>query len=100
MYKLIVDGTCAGMIEKPVWVRHEKDIYRLCNEPEAEGVAYQNVVYQLCGRKRMRGTEPEATLKECNAGELLAQAETALNDLAEMCLDQEYRITTMELGDM
>ncbi len=98
MLRVIKDGISLGMTEAPNYVKQAHNgCYVLCPEPEASGIAFGGVVYHLLGRKNLDGTET-VRLELVDAGVELAGTKMAQEDADAMNVDQEYRLTLLELG--
>lgn len=65
---------------------------------EAQGICFAGTVYNMLGRQAMTGVENTVMLEPVDAGELQAAANTAIRDADAMNVDQEYRLTLLELG--
>ncbi len=105
MFKIIRDTQIIGMTERPNYIRQlDNGSYTLCDEPEAQGVAYEGTPYHLWGRPEMDGTESVAlvtvdagTLLHERLGEIATKSDGissltltlagALADMAEMIID-------------
>lgn len=105
MYEIIKDAQTIGMTERPNYIRQlPNGAYTLCDEPQAQGVAYEGVPYHLWGRPEMDGTESVAlvtvdagTMMFERLGEIAAKSDNlsdlqvivmgALADMAEMIMD-------------
>lgn len=98
MFKIIKDGGGVGMTEAPTYIKKaENGCYVLCPEPEASGIAFEGTVYHLAGREALEGAETVA-LEQIDAGVELAATNAAVEDADAMNVDQEYRLTLLELG--
>lgn len=105
MYRLIREdtGELIAYIEEPVWNRWNPSSHcyiGVKSEREAQGVAYQGIPYQLFGHESYESGNEEATaiIKEMDAGPMLQEQEEAMRDADEMMVDQELRLTMLELG--
>lgn len=98
----ISDGECLGLTEAPNYIKQseENGCFILCPEPEASGIAFDGVPYQLLGRPPMEGTEDMETvmLDTVDIGEMFQRSQSAYPDLDAMAVDHEYRLTLLELG--
>lgn len=98
MLKIIKDGTCLGMTEAANYIRQAKNgCYVLCPEPEASGIAFAGTTYHLLGRDGMEDQDT-VMLEETDAGAEIQAAKVAAADTDGMIVDQEYRLTLLELG--
>lgn len=98
MYKIIKDGGCIGMTEAPTYIKQAANgCYILCPEPEASGISFEGTVYHLLDREPLDGAE-SVMLEAADAGAELAATNIAVEDADAMNVDQEYRLTLLELG--
>lgn len=100
MVKIIktTDGTSLGLAENLTYIRqHENGCYVLCPEPEASGIVISGTVYHLFDRDELEGVET-VVLEAVDAGEALNGATQAIADADSINVDQEYRLTLLELG--
>lgn len=102
MYKITStsDGAGLGMTEAPVYIMQAANgCFVLCSEPKmVQGICFAGTVYNLLGKQAMTGVENTVMLEPVDAGELQAAANTAIRDADAMNVDQEYRLTLLELG--
>ena len=98
MFRITQNGVSIGMTEAPNYIKQtDNGCYVLCPEPEASGIVFAGTPYRLLGRDGMEGAET-VMLEETDAGmELLAVKQQA-EDADGMMVDQEYRLTLLELG--
>lgn len=98
MFKIIKDGTSLGMTEAPTYVRQaENGCFVLCQEGQATGIAYGGTVYHLLGREAVEGAE-SVILEKTDAGDLVKRIQDTAKDVDAMNVDQELRLTLLELG--
>lgn len=98
MFKIIKEGTSLGMTEAPTYVRQaENGCFVLCQEGQATGIAYGGTVYHLLGREALEGAE-SVILEETDAGDLVKRIQDTAKDVDAMNVDQELRLTLLELG--
>lgn len=98
MYRIIKDGVSVGMTATPTYIkRAENGCYVLCPELEASGFVVGETVYHLLGRPELKGV-PTAFLIEVDSGTELAGAQKCAADSDAMNVDQELRLTMLELG--
>ena len=99
MYKITRDGATLAMTEAPTYIKQaENGCLILCTEEEAQGVANAGTPYNLLNRQPMEGVEITVALEEADAGEMLASITQATADTDAMNVDQELRLTMLELG--
>ena len=98
MFKIIKDGGCIGMTEEPTYIKQAANgCYILCPEPEASGIVFAGTPYHLLGREGMEDVET-VMLAATDTGAELAATNIAVEDADAMNVDQEYRLTLLELG--
>ncbi len=98
MYKVTRDGVCLGMTEAPNYIKQvDNGCFNLCPEPEASGIVFVGTAYHLLGREGMEDVET-VMLEETDAGAEIQAAKLAAEDADGMLVDQEYRLTLLELG--
>lgn len=98
MYKIVKGGVTVAMTEAPTYIkRAENGCFVLCTEEEAQGIAYCGTPYHLLGRAEMEGVE-SIILEKTDAGEEIQAAKQQAADADGMLVDQEYRLTMLELG--
>ena len=98
MYKISSAGATLAMTEAPNYIRQaENGCFVLCAAEDAAGIVHAGTVYHLLGRPDIEGTET-VTLEQTDAGGLILEARQAVADADAMNVDQEYRLTMLELG--
>lgn len=98
MFKIIKGDGSIGMTEAPTYIKRAGNgCFVLCPEPEASGIAFEGNVYHLAGREALEGAETVA-LEPTDAGVELDATKAAQEDADAMNVDQEYRLTLLELG--
>lgn len=98
MYRIKKDGATVAMTEEPTYIKQaENGCFVLCRSEEATGIAHNGTPYHLLGREEMEGVET-VMLEEVDAGRMLLEAEQAAADADAMTVDQELRLTMLELG--
>ena len=98
MYEIRKDDAVLALTEKPNYIyRHGDGFYALCDEAQAQGIAVNGKPYSLHGRTPMEGCD-SVLLVETDAGTLLVEARHAADDADALTVDQEYRLTMLELG--
>lgn len=91
------DGDIVGMTAAPNYIKQvENGCYNLCPEPEASGIVFDGTVYHLLGRAELVEAET-VMLEEVDSGQLLTATQQAIADADGMIVDQEYRLTLLEL---
>lgn len=98
MYKIIKDGAALAMTEAPNYIRQQENgCYALCAAEDAAGIVHAGTVYHLLGRPSLEGVET-VVLEQTDAGAMLVEARQAAEDADALNVDQEYRLTMLELG--
>ena len=90
MYKIITNTGETHLTEKPNFIRkHENGCFVLTDEATAEGVAYNGTPYLFAGG---------AICCEVDKGADILETEKTVSDNDAMNVDQEYRLTLLELS--
>ena len=90
MYKIITHTGETHLTEKPNFIRkHENGCFVLTNEAMAEGVAYNGTPYLFADG---------VICYEVDKGADILETEKTVSDNDAMSVDQEYRLTLLELG--
>ena len=90
MYRLTTPQGESYLTEKVNYIRkHDSGVYLLTDVNHAEGVAYRGTPYLFAD-----GT----IVCEVDAGETVHTTEKTVSDNDAMNVDQEYRLTLLELG--
>lgn len=100
MYRIMdhETGAVLDMTEKPNYInRAENGCFVLCSREEATGLAWEGKPYALFG-KELEGAAGTVLLSEADGGREIRALETAAEDTDAMMVDQELRLTLMELG--
>lgn len=100
MYKIINHETEAAlaMTERPNYItRADNGCFVLCRPEEATGIAWEGIPYALLGQE-MEGAAGTVLLSEVDGGQELQALSEAAEDTDAMMVDQELRLTLMELG--
>lgn len=101
MYKILKkdDYTLLGLIEQPNFIKLQKNgCFNLTDEENAQGIVIDNQIYQLCGKNKLKGNYPKAKIIKIDNGEILASINEIQGNMDELLIDQEYRLTLLELG--
>lgn len=97
MITIYKDGNRIALVEKPNYIRQDGDVYILCQESEAQGIAVNSVPYNLSDREPMPGLETVVVV-ETDGGGRIYQGDLEQANTDELIVDQEYRLTILELG--
>ena len=90
MYRIITPTGATFLTEKVNYIRvHKSGVYLLTDVNHAEGVAYHGTPYLF---------SDGAQVCEVDGGETLASTQQSVVDADSMNVDQEYRLTLLELG--
>ena len=90
MYKIITHTGETHLTEKPNFIlKHENGCFVLTDEAMAEGVAYHGTPYLFADG---------AICYEVDKGADILETEKTVSDSDAMSVDQEYRLTLLELG--
>ena len=90
MYRIITPTGETFLTEKVNYIRvHKNGVYLLTDVNHAEGVAYHGTPYLF---------SDGAQVCEVDVGETLASTQQSMVDADSMNVDQEYRLTLLELG--
>lgn len=90
MYKIITNTGETHLTEKPTFIRkHENGCFVLTGVNHAEGVAYHGTPYLFADG---------AICYEVDKGADILETEKTVSDNDAMSVDQEYRLTLLELG--
>ena len=90
MYKIITNTGETHLTEKPTFIRkHENGCFVLTDINHAEGVAYHGTPYLFADG---------AICYEVDKGDDILETEKTVSDNDAMSVDQEYRLTLLELG--
>lgn len=93
------DGSRIGLTDAPYYISMAANgCFVPSPEHDAQGICFAGTVYNMLGRQAMTGVENTVMLEPVDAGELQAAANTAIRDADAMNVDQEYRLTLLELG--
>ncbi len=103
MYKIIKGADVIGIVEKPRYIKKIDGIYVEADETDAQGVAFHSVPYNLPGGE-MEGLET-VLVTEVDGGEYILSQQNTVDTMSKnsadtdaMLVDQEYRLTLLELG--
>ena len=90
MYRITTPQGESYLTEKVNYIRvHTSGVYLLTDVNHAEGVAYRGTPYLF---------SDGAAVCEVDAGETVHTTEKTVSDNDAMNVDQEYRLTLLELG--
>lgn len=99
MYEIKSDGGRIGLTDAPTYIKQAANgCFVLCPEHDAQGICFASTIYNLLDRPPMDGVETTVALDLVDAGSLLVNANIAIRDADAMNVDQEYRLTLLELG--
>jgi len=93
----VSDGKELGITDAPIYIKKGNHCLTDATENDAIGVAYQSTPYNLLGHDEIEGAET-VILSPIDVGSYIAQQRKAAEDTDAMLVDQEYRLTLLELG--
>lgn len=100
MYRIIDNetGATVALTEAPNYItKADNGCFVLCRPEEAEGIAWEGSPYAILG-KELEGAVGTVLLQKIDGGREIRTLETAAADTDTMMVDQEYRLTMLELG--
>ena len=93
------DGGRIGLTDAPIYIKQAANgCFVLCPEHDAQGICFAGTTYNLLDRPPMDGVETTVALDLVDSGSLLVNTNIAIRDADAMNVDQEYRLTLLELG--
>lgn len=101
MYKIVKasDGTVLALTEDVTYIKQaDNGCYILCPEPDASGISYAGTPYHLLGRGSLGDDVESVMLEPTDIGSWVLTTKTAIDDADALNVDQEYRLTLLELG--
>lgn len=83
MYSIVKDNLEIGIVDKPTYIRmQENGAYGLCEEADAEGIAYNNTPYHVWGMPELAGEGVESVaLVEFDIGNRIFEQQQSLDVL-------------------
>lgn len=98
MYNIVKDGAVLALTERPNYVRRQENGYfAICEAQDAQGIVHNGTVYHLAGREALEGQET-VVLEQVDGGTEMENTKLAVADADAMNVDQELRLTMLELG--
>lgn len=92
MYSIVKDNLEIGIVEHPTYIRmQDNGTYGLCEESEAQGIAYEGVPYHVWGMPEMEGVESVA-LVEFNGGTRMLEQQRIINALLGNIVEDEGEV--------
>ena len=70
----------------------------LCDESDATGIAIDGTVYHILGRDKLTDDAEDIIILPFDTGGWAMTTNKALDDIDALNVDQEYRLTLIELG--
>ena len=101
MYKIVKasDGTVLALTEDVTYIKQaDNGCYILCPEPDASGISFAGTPYHLLGRDPLGDDVESVMLEPTDIGSWVLATKTAIDDADALNVDQEYRLTLLELG--
>lgn len=97
MYKIIKDDNTVTFVDNPVFVKQlSNGNYTPVDKNIATGIVVNNVIYAFDGN--ILDNKENVSIVEINNGEKFYELEKIQNDTDALIIDQEYRLTLLELG--
>lgn len=83
MYSIVKGNLEIGIVDKPTYIRmQENGAYGLCEEADAEGIAYNNTPYHVWGMPELAGEGVESVaLVEFDIGNRIFEQQQSLDVL-------------------
>lgn len=101
MYKITIDETHAGYIEKPtfIYLNSKNGCFNICDEQAATGIVFNGEPYDLTGTAGC-GVGKAAIAQEIDAADVLAaqrvELEQTITDLQLDNLELQVRVAELE----
>jgi len=86
-----------GITDAPTYIKLGDNCFTNATEQDAIGVAYQSTPYNLLGHDEIKGAET-VILSPVDSGSYIVRQQKATEDTDALLVDQEYRLTLLELG--
>ena len=104
MFKIINDGKTLALVEKPKWVKLQKNgCFALCSQKDASGIAIDGEVYHIVGRDELPGKQ-DVSVVEVDGGGIvssladdLVSAQQDITDRELEAIDLGQQVTDLEL---
>lgn len=97
MYKIIKDNTTIGFIDEPVFIKQlSNGNYTPVDKKLATGIVFDGNVYAI-NDNTLDGKE-NVTVVKMDSGSKIYEIEEIQTNTDEIIVDQEYRLTLLELG--
>lgn len=97
MYKIIKNNHIITFVDNPIFVRQlSNGNYSPVDEKRATGIVVNDVIYAFNGSV-LEGKE-SVSIEEINNGTKFYEVDQIQDNMDELLIDQEYRLTLLELG--
>jgi hypothetical protein len=97
MYKIIKENNIITFIDNPIFIKQlSNGNYTPTEKRFATGIVIDNEIYTINGNA-IEGKE-SVVIEEINNGTKFYEVELIQDNMDELLIDQEYRITLLELG--
>lgn len=99
MYEIIkIDGTELGITDSVNYIKFgASGCYTTASEKDAIGVAFNGVPYNIVGHNDISGAET-VIVSRINGGSYIFEQKKASFDIDALIIDNNYRLTLLELG--
>lgn len=98
MYAIIKDGEQIAITEKLNYITQNKNgVFVSSTESDAQGVAVNNIPYNIAGRGKMADCE-SVVIFEIDGGRCIETGNENQHETDTLVVDHEYRLTLLELG--
>lgn len=97
MYKIIKNNEIIAFVDNPVFIKQlSNGNYSPIDKKQATGIVVDNTVYAFNGFI-LEGKE-DVDIEEINNGTKFYEIDQTQDNIDELLIDQEYRLTLLELG--
>jgi hypothetical protein len=97
MYKIIKNDRTIAFVDNPVFIRQlANGNYSPTDKLTATGIVVNDTIYAFNGN--ILDNKEDVSIIEINNGEKFYELENTQNETDAIIVDQEYRITLLELG--
>ena len=101
MYRIIKksDNSSIALVENLVYIKLQNNgRFIVTDEESAQGIVVNGRPYQLINKKKLNDTLEEIIIVNTNSGELITDIISIQDNTDDLMVDQEYRLTLLELG--
>ena len=98
-YIKVSDESVIGSVERPTYIKtSDNGCFVICDEDDYCGVAFEGSAYHVVGRPSLGDDIVDILVDFVDSGSEITNQGKAIDDIDAMSVDQEYRITMLELG--